>query len=229
MSYTYEPRTLTHSTEYGFYAANTTNIATGAVEFGKAYEYTGLQSVKIETSQDYEDKYADGRVHLSIAGAEKVSGEIGSLQIRPEFWKDALGKKVNELKIGKGVRSTTNTGTKKSVIFGFAEIITDEFNNETKQWTLITNVKASMPTMESATDEDKVTEVVYTVPVSMSPNSAILDDEGKPVTIITVTDDADGTVTKLIGGMFGENPTNTVQSVLDVLLGKSEEVTPGGE
>lgn len=230
MSYTYDTRTITHNTEQGFYAPITSSAATGKVTFGKPLEYTGLQAVKMEVKQDYEDKYADGRVHVSVAGAEQVTGEISSLQIRPEFWETALGKKLINVGGSKSkARSLLNTGKKQAFVFGFAEIITDEFNNESKQWTILTNVKGSVPTKEAATDEDKVSEVQYTVPVSMSVNSAILDKDGKAVGDITVMDDEDETITKLIDSMFGTAPENTIEDVLKVLTGVTAEIAPDSE
>lgn len=228
MSYNYETRTITHNTEKGFFAPINSNAASGKVEFGKPLEYTGLQAVKIETKQDYEDKYADGRVHVSVAGAEQVTGEIGSLQIREEFWNTALGKKI--VSVGGSsskAKSLLNTGKKQAFVFGFAEILTDEFNNESIQWTIVTNAKASVPTKEAATDEDKVSEVQFTVPVTMSVNSAVLDADGLAVREITVTDDAEGTVSKLVDSMFGTAPTVTVEDLLNTLVGKTPEVDPG--
>ena len=60
MPYQYDTRTITHNTSFGFYSTITSDQATKAVTFGAPVEFTGLSGVKIETKQDYEDKYADG-------------------------------------------------------------------------------------------------------------------------------------------------------------------------
>lgn len=229
MPYQYDTRTITHNTSFGFYSTITSDQATKAVTFGAPVEFTGLSGVKIETKQDYEDKYADGQVHVTVAGAEQVTGEIASLQISQKFWEDALGRKVVSISgTSGGAKSLLNTGTRKAFVFVFAEDVTDEFNNISSQWTILTNAKASVPTKEAATDEDKISEVTYAVPLTITANSAVLDADGKSVREITAVDDATGTIQKLVDQLFGESPTLTMKEFIDAMVGKVPSVPGGG-
>ena len=60
--------------------------------------------------------------------------------------------------------------------------MTDEFGDECEELHIFYNVKASAPTAGSQTDEDSAEPKEFEIPVTASPNPAVLDSDGKPVT-----------------------------------------------
>jgi hypothetical protein len=64
--------------------------------------------------------------------------------------------------------------------------VTDEYGGESEELHVLTNVQASPPKVESATDEDKVKPKEFEVPCTASASNLVTDSEGKAVTEIVL-------------------------------------------
>ncbi|EOT42746.1 major tail protein [Enterococcus dispar] len=171
----YETREVTHGNAFGAFASITKN-AEGQVEFGTPAIFTGLRGNNFETTQESNPYYADNVEHVRLSGAETTEGSITVYQFPESFVINHLGKK----KAANGM--LTNTGTKKNFVWQYIETITDEFGEEYEELHIFYNVKASNPTSESQTDEDSAEPKEFEIPVTASPNPAVLDADDKPVT-----------------------------------------------
>lgn len=172
----YDTREVTHGNAFGAFASITKNAETGAVELGTPAIYTGLRANNFETTQESNPYYADNVEHVRLSGAETTEGSITVYQFPEAFTINHLGKK----KEANGM--LVNTGVKKSFVWQYIETVTDEFGDEYEELHIFYNVKASAPTAGSQTDEDSAEPKEFEIPVTASPNPAVLDSDGKPVT-----------------------------------------------
>lgn len=171
----YETREVTHGNAWGAFATITKDETTGDVTFGTPYVFTGLRANNFETTEESNPFYADNQEHIRLSGAKSTEGSITVYQIPRKFLTDHLGKK--EMTNG----GYTDTGIKKSFVWQYIETVTDEFGNETEELHVWYNVKASAPTAGSNTDEDTAEPKEIEIPVTASPNNAVLDPDGKAV------------------------------------------------
>ncbi|MBC1377847.1 phage tail protein [Listeria innocua] len=178
-NFNYDVREGTHGTSYGAFAEINRDEQTGALTFGVPKPFTGLRSVSFETSQESSPFFADNREHLSLSGAPTTTGSLKTYQ----FSKDFL------VYIGKKIMSNggmTDTGSFKAFVWQFIETVTDEFGNSYDELRIFYNVKASVPTAESVTDEDSVTLKEFEVPLTASQSSFVVDGDGTGVTEFTI-------------------------------------------
>lgn len=175
----YETREVTHGNSWGAFASITKNEA-GEVEFGVPKIATGLRETSFETSQDSSPFHADNQEHVRLNGAESTEGTLKFYQLSKDFLTNHLGKKL----MPNG--GLTNTGLQKSFVWQHIETVTDEFGEEYEELNVYYNVKAGKPTAASKTDEESVEAKEFEIPVTASPNNAVLDDEGKAVTHFSI-------------------------------------------
>lgn len=223
MAYTYEPREVSHGDAFSFFSAITQDIDTGDVVFGPVYEFTGLRATSFETTQDTTTFYADNVEHIKLSGISSTEGSITTYQIRRDFLIDHLGK----LLTNSTPPALLDTGTRKNFVFGYAETITTQLGSEFDEWHIWTNLQASPPSQETATDEDAIEPKEIEIPVSASPNSAIVDVNGKAVTHIIIRD-PQGLCRADINNLFGDTPSMTMQAFLEKYVA-GEETTPPEE
>ncbi|MDR0317289.1 MAG: phage tail protein [Lactococcus lactis] len=223
MSFEYDVRQITHGNCMAFDVPITTDDTTGKLTFGTPSEITGLIDNNFSTSQNQTPFYADNVTHITLNGSESTTGTIDLYQVSVPFMSNYLGKKV----IVSGDAGTKpnvvllNTGTYGAFFYGYQETVTTETGAEYPSWTFYTNVKASAPTGTSTTDTDSITPKTFSIPVTCSTNSAIVDpDNGKAVSEINC-DDIDGSLTTIINGLFGTSPTSTFDDLLNYLIPSS--------
>lgn len=168
MPYTYEPREVSHGDAFSFFCAITQDIETGEVVFGTPYEFTGLRATSFETSQESNVFYADNVEHIRLSGIKSTEGSITTYQIRRQFMIDHLGK----LLTSSTPPALLDTGTRKNFVYGYAETITTQLGSEFDEWHIWTNLQASPPSQETATDEDAIEPKEIEIPVTASPNTA---------------------------------------------------------
>ncbi|MCM0582794.1 phage tail protein [Weissella diestrammenae] len=178
----YDKRTATHGNSWGAFA-KITNDSAGETQFGTPKIFTGLRANSFETTQDSNPYYADNLEHIRLTGAKAVEGSIKAYQFPRQFAIDHMGYKETEN------GGLIDTGTFGNFVWQFVETITDQFGGETEQLTIYYNVKASAPTAETATDEDSAEPKEFEIPVTASPNPAVIDGDGKAVTVMTITKD----------------------------------------
>lgn len=218
MAFNYDVRQVTHGNRMGFFAAMTVNPETGELAWSTPYEFTGLINTSFETTQNSDVFYADDMEHIRLLGNASTEGTITTYQIREQFAINHLGKK----KTSSG--ALLDTGAKGNFLWAYRMTDTTQFGTNIPVWRIFTNCQASAPTMETETDSDSVTPMEIEIPITCSPNPAVLDEDNNAVTEINWKD-VDGEIQTLVDGMFGEAPTTTVQDFLDAALGTGD---PGG-
>ena len=220
MAYSYDPRTLNHGNAGGFFSTITANISTGATTFGAPVTLTGLVSNDFTTEQTATPFYADNQSHVVLNGVSSTTGTITVYQLNQSFVENHLGKTVTTTN-GTTNKSLTDTGVYNPFFYGFYETVSAASGTETKEWTFWTNVRASAPTGTSTTDSDSVTPKEIGIPVTCTPNVAVVDSTGNAVTQITCRD-IDGSLQSYVDSMFGTSPSGNIQGLLDYLLGAEE-------
>lgn len=174
--YKYDKREITHGASYGGFASIATKEDGTLDKEQPVRPFTGIISATFETSQESTPFHADNVEHVRVSGAKSTEGSIKCYQFPKAFVTKHLGKKTTEN------GGLIDTGSNEAFIFQYIETVTDEFGKDTRKLTIHYNVKATAPKGESTSDTDSVTPVEYEIPVTASPNNAILDEEGKAVT-----------------------------------------------
>jgi hypothetical protein len=172
----YDTREITHGNSWGAFSKIVKKIDGTLDENVIPTIFTGLRGVSFDTTQESNTYYADNVPHVMVRGNKTTEGSITCYQIPKKFLLDHLGLKESES------GGLVDTGTGQNFIWQFCETITDEFGIETEQLTIYYNVQAAAPTAESSTDEDAVEPKEFEIPCTASPNSLVLDEDGKTVT-----------------------------------------------
>lgn len=175
MAREYEVREVTHGNNWGAWAPITVGTDGKAV-IGTPKVFTGLRANNFETSQESNPYYADNQEHVRLQGAKTTEGSITVYQFPKQFMLDHLGKKEEP----NGM--IVDTGKYGNFVWQYIETVTDAFGNESEELHIWYNVKASAPTAGSNTDEESAEPKEFEIPVTASPNTSIVDSEGKPVT-----------------------------------------------
>lgn len=186
MEYNYETREAVHGLSYGAFAKIVKKDDTGVIDTTiKPTEYTGLRSCNFETSQESNSYFADNQTHIKLSGAKKIEGTITCYQFPKQFVLDHLGKK--EMANG----GLVDTGAFAGFIWQYITTITDEFGAETRELNIYYNVSASPPTGEDKTDEESTEPKEFEIPLNASPNSLVLDTDGKAVSYMQIRETAE--------------------------------------
>ena len=213
MTYQYDIREVTHGNARGFYA-KIAKTETGKLDIKTPYPFTGLRGTAFETSQESNAYYADNVEHVRLQGKKSTEGSITTYQIPKQFMIDHLGKKLTN----STPPALIDTGVNTNFIWGYAETVTDEFGAEVEEFHIWTNVKASAPKGNTATDETSATPKEIEIPCTASPNNFILDSEKKPVSEIVWRDDNKGTVRAKFDKLFVESsPTKLIDFINEAL------------
>ncbi|HEM6116519.1 TPA: phage tail protein [Streptococcus suis] len=223
MTFKYDTREVTHGNATGFFAKIAKNEE-GNLELQKPYPFTGLRSTSFETSQESNAYHADNVEHVRLQGKKSTEGSITTYQIPKQFMIDHLGKKLTT----STPPALVDTGVNANFIWGYAETVTDEFGTEVEEFHIWTNVKASAPTGNTATDESAATPKEIEIPCTASTNNFILDSDNKPVSEIVWRDDAKGTVRGKFDKLFADRSPGKLIDFINEALGKPTEVVPGG-
>ena len=181
----YETRTVSHGVEWGAYAPFTVSEQ-GEITFDTPKIFTGLTDVEFKETQDSEDKYADNVIHVQLFGQVSTEGTLKCYQFPTDFVQNHMGKK---LLANGGLKDTPN---KKSFAFMFQTTITDEFGENKNQLYIYYNVKAGATSIVAQTDEDKLNPNEFELPLIVSQNNFVLDDDGEPTTYMMI-DESDDT------------------------------------
>ena len=213
MTYQYDIREVTHGNARGFYA-QIAKTETGELDIKTPYPFTGLRGTAFETSQESNAYYADNVEHVRLQGKKSTEGSITTYQIPKQFMIDHLGKKLTN----STPPALIDTGVNTNFIWGDAETVTDEFGAEVEEFHIWTNVKASAPKGNTATDETSATPKEIEIPCTASPNNFILDSEKKPVSEIVWRDDSKGTVRAKFDKLFVDSsPTKLIDFINEAL------------
>lgn len=213
MTYQYDIREVTHGNARGFYA-KIAKTETGELDIKTPYPFTGLRGTAFETSQESNAYYADNVEHVRLQGKKSTEGSITTYQIPKQFMIDHLGKKLTN----STPPALIDTGVNTNFIWGYAEAVTDEFGAEVEEFHIWTNVKASAPKGNTATDETSATPKEIEIPCTASPNNFILDSEKKPVSEIVWRDDNKGTVRAKFDKLFVKSsPTKLIDFINEAL------------
>lgn len=213
MTYQYDIREVTHGNARGFYA-QIAKTETGELDIKTTYPFTGLRGTAFETSQESNAYYADNVEHVRLQGKKSTEGSITTYQIPKQFMIDHLGKKLTN----STPPALIDTGVNTNFIWGYAETVTDEFGAEVEEFHIWTNVKASAPKGNTATDETSATPKEIEIPCTASPNNFILDSEKKPVSEIVWRDDNKGTVREKFDKLFVKSsPTKLIDFINEAL------------
>jgi len=124
--------------------------------------------------------HADNRVHLTIPGTDVVTGELSMLQLPESFMIHAHGRK----KMVNGM--LTNTGDRKVFALMFQGVQLMEDGTTTKVIHTFYNCLSGKPGFEKTTKADEVEAEALISPMTYSPSSYALDDEGIPTTYTTL-------------------------------------------
>lgn len=170
----YDKREVTHGNAWGAWAKIEVDEA-GDVTFATPQVFTGLRATNFETTQESNPFYADNQEHVRLSGASTTEGSLTVYQFPKAFLTAHLGKKeaTNGMLL--------DTGAFANFAWQHIETVTDEFGNEVEELHIWYNVKASAPTADSATDEDTAEAKEFEIPLTASPNNAVLDADGKTV------------------------------------------------
>lgn len=168
----YETREGTYGLEHGIYASFTQDSQTGKLSFGTPRAITGLRSVSVESSQEDTVFYADNVQHLTVAGAENLSGSFTTYQLPSQFWADNLGYYFDQN--GARIRGSQ----RQNFALQFVERVVDENGKEYRQLKVYYNCRASQPSNESTTIEEGVEIKEFEVPLAISPSSFVVNQDG---------------------------------------------------
>ena len=221
MTYQYDIREVTHGNARGFYAQIAKTEA-GKLDIKTPYPFTGLRGTAFETSQESNAYYADNVEHVRLQGKKSTEGSITTYQIPKQFMIDHLGKKLTN----STPPALIDTGVNTNFIWGYAETVTDEFGAEVEEFHIWTNVKASAPKGNTATDETSATPKEIEIPCTASPNNFILDSEKKPVSEIVWRDDNKGTVRAKFDKLFVDSSTTKLIDFINEALGINKAAAP---
>lgn len=173
----YETREVTHGVSWGAFAPIAKGLDGKLDSTVTPKVFTGLTDVKFDIKQDSTAFYADNVTHVTLRGNKVVTGTLTAYQITRDFLKNHLGYK--EAATG----GLLDTGPMANFIWQYIETVTDEFGVEFEQLSIYYNVSSSFPTGESKTDEDKPTPKEYSMDLTASPNTLVLDEDGIAVTV----------------------------------------------
>lgn len=221
MTYQYDIREVTHGNARGFYA-QIAKTETGELDIKIPYPFTGLRGTAFETSQESNAYYADNVEHVRLQGKKSTEGSITTYQIPKQFMIDHLGKKLTN----STPPALIDTGVNTNFIWGYTETVTDEFGAEVEEFHIWTNVKASAPKGNTATDETSATPKEIEIPCTASPNNFILDSEKKPVSEIVWRDDNKGTVRAKFDKLFVDSSTTKLIDFINEALGINKAAAP---
>lgn len=174
MAYSPTTREVTFGNKLAAFAGMTV-AANGTLTFEAPESFTGMVSSEIETEQEQNPVYADDQIHLTLNGEEVTEGTISVLQFPKKFLEHHLGKKVT------AAGGLTNTGQYKNFAFQWIETVVDEFGAETLELHILYNVKAAAPSSTTETKADGVEAKVFEIPITVLPNSRVLDEDDEPV------------------------------------------------
>lgn len=153
----------------------------GVYSFGTPVMLKGLVSVTVEVEQEDSNIYADDTTYCVIKGAKVRSAEVNVRYIPPAY-AEYLGYKINDN------GSLTDTGTYPNHCIFFE---TEEEDCETGEATTtlhyLYNVKASMPNIETTTDEESVEASELTINYSALDSQIAEDDDGVAVQYMEIT------------------------------------------
>lgn len=172
----YDTREATHGGSRAFFAQIIRDSDTGAITFGTPKTLTGWRASSLEPSQDSNPYYADNVEHIRLQGIKTIDGSMTLYQISKDFMLEHLAKK--QMPNG----ALVDTGTYKSFVLGYVELVDNEFGEQTEELHVWYNIKASSPTAATSTDEDSPEPKEIEVPLTASPNNGVLDSDGKAVT-----------------------------------------------
>ena len=220
MTYQYDIREVTHGNARGFYA-QIAKTETGELDIKTPYPFTGLRGTAFETSQESNAYYADNVEHVRLQGKKSTEGSITTYQIPKQFMIDHLGKKLTN----STPPALIDTGVNTNFIWGYAETVTDEFGAVVEEFHIWTNVKASAPKGNTATDETSATPKEIEIPCTASPNNFILDSEKKPVSEIVWRDDSKGAVRGKFDKLFADNSPGKLIDFINEALGTTTTPT----
>ena len=155
--------------------------AGGVYSFGTPVMLSGLVSVTCEIEQEDSNIYADDTTYCVIKGAKVRTAEVNVRYI-PSAYAEYLGYKVNDN------GSLTDTGSFPNHCIFFE---TEEEDCETGEATVtlhyLYNVKASMPSIETSTDEESVEASELTINYTAMDSQIAEDDDGVAVQYMEVT------------------------------------------
>jgi hypothetical protein len=166
----------------------------------------GAKSASVEAETTEKVIYADNIKYFMVSGNTTVTPSLTVLRVPKEYAQYAMGWNL----MANGM--ITDTGIRKAhVLFYVNEVETDE--GPTKELHYFYNVKAGDGTVESATDEDEITEQELEIPLTAIASGIAVDDAGAPVThasIVRTTENAalfDEFITRVL------LPTDTVEPI----------------
>lgn len=153
--------------------------------YGSPVLLKGMVSSNVEVEQSSTNVYADDSVYCIVNGAKVRTAEVGLRYIDKEY-AQYLGYKLNN----NGM--LTDTGDFPNHCIFFETIEEDcETGLETRTLHYLYNVKATTPSIETATDEEEVEPVTLTVSYSANDSAFVVDDDSEYVQYgyITRSDD----------------------------------------
>lgn len=149
--------------------------------FGTPVMLKGLVSVTAEVEQEDSNIYADDTTYCVIKGAKVRTAEVNLRYITPEY-AQYLGYKLNDN------GSLTDTGVfPNHCIFFETEEEDCETGDATTTLHYLYNVKASMPTLETSTDEESVEASEITVNYTALDSQIAVDDDDIAVQYMEIT------------------------------------------
>lgn len=153
----------------------------GVYSFGTPVMLRGLVSVTAEVEQEDSNIYADDTTYCVIKGAKVRTAEVNLRYISPAY-AQFLGYKLNDN------GSLTDTGIFPNHCIFFE---TEEEDCDTGEATTtlhyLYNVKASMPTLETSTDEESVEASELTINYTAMDSQIAVDDDNVAVQYMEVT------------------------------------------
>lgn len=153
----------------------------GVYSFGTPVMLKGLVSVTVEVEQEDSNIYADDTTYCVVKGAKVRTAEV-NLRYIPPAYAQFLGYKLNDN------GSLTDTGAYPNHCIFFE---TEEEDCDTGESTVtihyLYNVKASMPTIETTTDEESVEASEITINYTAMDSQIAVDDDGDAVQYMELT------------------------------------------
>lgn len=152
----------------------------GVMSFGTPIMMGGMVSSNVEVEQDETKIYADDKVWVKSKGAKVRTAEL-TFKYVDKAYLQYLGYKLNS----NGM--LTDTGKFPSHCIFFEETEEDSESNSTQTLYILYNVKASQPTIETATDEEELEAKDIAISYSADDSEFVVDDDGEYAQLGTLT------------------------------------------
>ena len=153
----------------------------GVYSFGTPVMIDGLVNTTIEVEQEDTDVYADDTKYCIIKGVKVRTASVVLRNI-PKAYAEYLGYKLN------ANGSLTDSGTFAGHCIFFESEEEDCSTGEaTTTLHYLYNVKASTPTLETATDEETIEAREITIEYSANDSQIAQDDDGNYVQYMELT------------------------------------------